>query len=134
LWDVAESHLRAVPPSRDSSSVFHHEAIAARAVAGGAEIKATASRLGVEYREAVRWVTKWRKTGILEPEKMGVKSPLDREAEWLRNLVAGEPDISLSDIREKLAERGVRRSKTSVWNCLERHGIELGGRRKRNAA
>jgi transposase len=102
-----------------------------KAVANGAEIKATAKKLGVGYREAVRWVTKWRASGILEPEKKGKKSPLDREADWLRNLVAGGPDLSLSDIQEKLAERGVRRSQTAIWNCLERNGIELGGRRKR---
>jgi transposase len=105
-----------------------------KAVADGAEIKATAKKLGVGYREAVRWVTKWRDSGVLKPEKHGVKSPLDGEAEWLRNLVAGEPDISLSHIQEMLAERGVRRSQTAIWNCLERNGIELGGRRKRSAA
>jgi transposase len=105
-----------------------------KAVANGAEIKATAGKLGVEHREAVRWVTKWRTTGILEPEKMGVRSPLDGEAEWLRNLVAGEPGISITDIQEKLAARGLRRSETAVRNCLERNGIELGGRRKRKQA
>ncbi len=105
-----------------------------KAVASGAEIKATAKKLGVDYRVAVRWMTKWRATGVLKPEKMGKKSPLDCEVEWLRNLVASEPDISLSHIQEKLAERGVRRSPTAIWNCLERNGIELGGRRRRNAA
>jgi hypothetical protein len=31
---------------------------------------------------------------------MGAKSPLDRHAEWLRDLIAVEPDISLSVIRK----------------------------------
>jgi hypothetical protein len=40
-----------------------------RAVANGAEIKATAKKLGVPYRAAVRWVTRWRTRGLLEPRR-----------------------------------------------------------------
>jgi transposase len=105
-----------------------------KAVANGAEIKATAKKLGVGYREAVRWVTKWKNTGLLEPEKHGKKSPLDQQIEFLRELIAKTPDISLLEIQAALEQRGVKRSQSAVWNCLERHGIELGGRRKRQDA
>jgi transposase len=105
-----------------------------KAVANGAEIKATAKKLGVEYRVAVRWVTKWKSTGLLEPEKHGVKSPLDQQIEFMRELIAKTPDIPLLEIQAALTQRGVKRSQSAVWNCLERHGIELGGRRKRQDA
>jgi transposase len=105
-----------------------------KAVAGGAEIKGTARRLGVPYRKAVRWVTKWRTRGVLEAEKFGVKSPLDKQADWIRQTVARKPKISLGDLKARLAERGIKRSKTAIWNCLERHGIERGGRRREKEA
>jgi len=105
-----------------------------KAVANGAEIKATALKLGVKYREAVRWVTKWRATGLREPEKFGKKSPLDQQVEFIRELIAKTPGISLLEIQAALEGRGFERSESAIWNCLERHGIELGGRRKRQDA
>ena len=102
-----------------------------KAVDHGAEIKATAERLGVPYRQAVRWVMSWRKRGVSAPQKFGVKSPLDMEVGWLRALVSDHPGISLSEIQTRLAEdRGVKRCLTAIWNCLERHKIELAGRRR----
>jgi transposase len=105
-----------------------------KAVANGAETKATAKKLGVGYREAVRWVIKWKSTGLLEPEKFGKKSPLDQQVEFMRELLAKTPEISLLEIQAALDQRGIKRSQSAVWNCLERHGIELGGRRKRQVA
>ena len=105
-----------------------------KAVANGAEIKATAKKLGVGYREAVRWVTKWKSTGLLEPEKHGKKSPLDQQVDFIRELVAKTPGISLLEIQAALKQRNVDRSQSAVWNCMERHSIELGGRRKRQDA
>jgi hypothetical protein len=60
-----------------------------------------------------------------------VKSPLDQQVDFVRQLIAKTPDISLLDIKDALEQRGVKRSPTAIWNCLERHDIEPGGRRKR---
>jgi transposase len=105
-----------------------------KAVANGAEIKATAKKLGVRYREAVRWVRKWKSSGLLEPQKRGQKSPLDQQIDFIRGLVARRPGISLLEIQAALKQRNVDSCQSAVRNCLKRHSIELGGRRKRQDA
>jgi transposase len=102
------------------------------AVAAGAGTKATAEAMDVPYRQAKRWVEAWREAGAVAPRKFGYRSKLDDHEDFLRQLVNEQPKIKLGEIQEELTERGVQCSQTAIWNCLERHGIELGGRRARN--
>lgn len=102
-----------------------------KAISNGAEIKATALRLGVGYRQAVRWVAKWRRDGSVAPDKFGVKSPLDKHVDWIRTIIDSQPDISLGMLQQLLqAHCGIRRSRTAIWNVLERHGIVLDNNRR----
>jgi transposase len=95
------------------------------AVATGAGIKATAEAMGVPYRKAKRWIEVWRKTGAVAPREFGKASKLDAHEDFLRQLVGEQPNTKLAEIHEALVERGVKTSKTSVWNALTRFGIEL---------
>jgi transposase len=95
------------------------------AVATGAGIKATAEAMGVPYRKAKRWIEVWRKTGAVAPRGFGKASKLDAYEDFLRQLVGEQPNTKLAEIHEALVERGVKTSKTSVWNALTRFGIEL---------
>lgn len=103
------------------------------AVAAGARPKATAAAMGLPYRRAKRWVEVWRETGALAERKFGYRSKLDGHEEFLRKLVEERPNIKLDEIRKALCERQVSASPTAIWNALERHGIQLAGRRRRDA-
>jgi transposase len=105
-----------------------------KAVAAGAGPKATAEKMGVPYREAKRWVEVWRETGAVAERKHGYRSKLDDQEDFLRQLVAGQPTIKLAEIHEAVTDRGVKTSKTSVWNALTRFGIALADREGRHAA
>jgi transposase len=96
-----------------------------RAVAAGAGPKATAEAMGLDYRQAKRWLEVWRETGAVAERKFGYRSKLDEHESFLRQLVADRPTIKLAEIHEAITGRGVTTSKTSVWNALERFGIEL---------
>jgi transposase len=104
------------------------------AVAAGGGTKATAKAMDVPYREAKRWVEVWRETGAVAARKFGYRSKLDDHEDFLRQLVVEQPDIKLTEIHESLGERGVTTSKTSVWNALQRFGIELADQNARHAA
>jgi transposase len=104
------------------------------AVAAGAGTKATAEAMGVPYREAKRWVEAWREAGAVAPRKFGYRSKLDDHEGTLRQIVDERPTIKLVEIHEALAERGVKTSKTAVWNALTRFGLGLADRDARHAA
>ena len=59
------------------------------------------------------------------------RSPLEQHKQWLIELVAAEPDLTLEEIRARL--RSERRQKAgigSVWRFFDRHGITF----KKNSA
>lgn len=103
------------------------------AVIAGAGPKATAEAMGLPYRKAKRWVEVWRETGAVAERKFGHRSKLDDHEDFLRKLVDERPNIQLDEIREALRERQVSASPTAIWNALERHGIQLAGRRRPDA-
>ncbi|MCA1411708.1 hypothetical protein I6F30_11230 [Bradyrhizobium sp. NBAIM20] len=96
-----------------------------KAVAGGAGPKAAAEAMSLPYRKAKRWFEVWRETGATAERKFGYRSKLDEHEAFLRDLVARQPTIKLAEIYEAITDRGVKTSKTSVWNALERFGIAL---------
>lgn len=104
------------------------------AVATGAGPKATAEAMGLPYRKAKRWVEVWRKTGAVTERKHGYRSQLDDHEPFLRQLVAAQPTIKLAEVHDALGQRGVKTSKTSIWNALTRFGIALADRDARQAA
>ncbi len=105
-----------------------------KAVAAGAGPKATAEAMGVPYRQAKRWIEVWRETGAVAPRKFGYRSKLDDHESFLRQLVAAQPTIKLAHVHDALGQRGVKASKTAVWNALERFGIGLADRDARQVA
>lgn len=104
------------------------------AVAAGAGPKATAEAMRLPYRKAKRWVEVWRKTGAVAERKHGYRSKLDAQEDFLRELFARRPTIKLADVHEAVTSRGVRTSKTAVWNALLRFGLALADRDARHAA
>ena len=59
------------------------------------------------------------------------RSPLKTFEQWLLDLVADEPDLTLKEIRARLvAEKKLKSGTTSIWRFYERHKITF----KKNSA
>ena len=82
--------------------------------------------LNVGASTAIRWIERWTTTGSVaaKPGTGHSRSPLKAHEQWLLDLVAAEPDLTLDDIRFRL-----RRAKklavgtSSVWRFYDRHEI-----------
>ena len=89
--------------------------------------------LGLGASTAIRWIERWATTGSVAalPGTGHSRSPLEAHRQWLLDLVAAEPDLTLEEIRARLkSERRLKTGTTSVWRFYERHDITF----KKNSA
>lgn len=106
----------------------------ARALGRGMKARAAARWLEVSESTGVKWAARWRETGAIAVQPMGGdnSSRIKGEtAHWVLALVAAEPDLTLAEIRERLAaRRGLSVSVAAVWRFLEGRDLRF----KKNAA
>jgi transposase len=108
----------------------------ARAVAmveSGESAREAARVLDVGASTAIRWIDRWARTGSVEalPNTGHSRSPLKKHQQWLLDLVAAEPDLTLEEIRAQLrCEKKLKVGRTSVWRFYARNGITF----KKNGA
>ncbi len=105
-----------------------------RSVEGGLSSRAAAARFEVSVSSVIRWVRRYRDSGVTEAKQRGgyKASPLDAHKEWLLELIAKEPDITLEEIRRKLPEVKVSAGIGSIWRFYDRHGISFKKNRTRH--
>lgn len=99
----------------------------------GESAREAARVLNIGASTAIRWIERWTTTGSVEakPGTGHCRSPLNKHEQWLLDLVAAEPDLTLDDIRVRLGR--VKRLKvgtTSIWRFFDRHQITF----KKNSA
>jgi len=102
-------------------------------VEDGESRREAARVLGVGAATAIRWLERWTTTGSVAalPGTGHRRSPLEAHRQWLLDLVAREPDLTLEEIRARLkSEKRLTSGTTSVWRFYERHDITF----KKNAA
>jgi transposase len=75
---------------------------------------------------------RWRQHGDVSPgsSRGRIRSPLHPHRSWLLKLVAAQPDLTLSEIQQRLAGRGVAIGIGSIWRFFAREGVSF----KKNAA
>ena len=102
------------------------------AVAEGCSRRAAAKRFAVSASSSIRWVGLHAQTGSVSRRPSGRKSrsPLAPHAAWLLELVEQEPDLTLAEMVERLAEHGVRTTDSSVDRFFKRHAVTF----KKNSA
>ena len=67
----------------------------------------------------------------LERFPLDVTQPLEAHEQWLLDLVAAEPDLTLEEIRARLrSEKKLKAGTTSIWRFYDRHAITF----KKNSA
>jgi transposase len=95
-----------------------------RAVETGASCHEAAAAFDVSPSSAIRWIARWRQTGSVAAKPMGGKrSKLDIHKDWLLDLIADQPDLTLEEVRGRLRARGIAVSASSVWRFFARHNI-----------
>ena len=102
-------------------------------VEDGESRREAARVLGLGASTAIRWIERWTTTGSVAalPGTGHSRSPLETHRQWLLDLVAAEPDLTLEEIRARLkSERRLKTGTTSVWRFYERHDITF----KKNSA
>ena len=98
----------------------------------GSSARAAGRRFGVSASSAIQLVSRWRKTGSYAPGQVGgqKRRKLADHEDWLHETMARKPDITLSELRYRLAGLGIKISLESINDTL--HG--LGYRFKKNRA
>jgi transposase len=102
-------------------------------VEGGESAREAGRLLDVGASTAIRCIDRWRTTGSVDakPGTGHSRSPLEKHKQWLLDLVAAEPDLTLDEIRVRL--RSVKKRKAgigSIWRFYDRHRITF----KKNSA
>ena len=102
------------------------------AVRSGSSARAAARRFGVSASSAINLVGRWRETGSYAPGQVGgqKRRKLAGREDWLQEVMASEPDITLSELRDRLAAKGIAISRQSINDTLH----ALGYRYKKNRA
>jgi len=97
-----------------------------RAVDEGASRREAAARFGVSAASAVRWCALARDRGDVSARPQGGdrrSHHLEAHAGQIGKLLAETPDQTLMELRDALAERGVRTTHTSLWRFFRRHAV-----------
>ena len=103
-----------------------------RAVEAGQSCRSVALRFGVAPSSAIKWVERWRTRGDVTPgsSRGRIRSPLHGYRQWLLDLASSEPEVTLAEVRDRLAGQGLITSEASIWRFFTREGISF----KKNAA
>ncbi len=102
------------------------------AARSGSSARAAARRFGVSASSAIVLFSRWRETGSYAPGQVGgqKRRKLAGQEDWLHEVMASEPDITLSELRDRLATKGISISRQSINDTLH----ALGYRYKKNRA
>lgn len=109
------------------------------AIEDGVSTREAARRFRIGISTAGNWYRRYRETGEMQARKQGQpsRSKLDAHEAFILGLIEDAPDITLAEIRERLATKhGVRAAPSTVWLFLDRRGITFkkDGARRRAAA
>ena len=98
------------------------------AIEGGLSCRAAAQRFGVSASSAIRWRAMERREGDIRPKRQGGdrhSQRIEAHAELILSAVAARSDITLSELREQLRERGVAVTVAvaTLWRFFKRRKI-----------
>ena len=103
------------------------------AIDGGLSRRRAAAQFDVSAASAVRWSERQRESGDVAPERQGGdrrSHRIEAHAQLIMDAVEATPDITLAELREKLAAHGILASIASLWRFFDRRKITLKKRRR----
>jgi transposase len=86
---------------------------------------------------AIRWARRWKETGSVaaKPGTGKSRSPLAAHRQWLLDLVARDPDLTLEEVRDRLIDvHGLVSSQSAICRFYLRHKISFKKNRARRRA
>ena len=97
----------------------------------GLSRRRAAARFGVSYSAAIDWVKRHRRTGSLEPGRIGGHRPKQISGEWREWLLARcrEADFTLRGLVAELADRGLQVDYHTMWTFVHAEGLSHKKRR-----
>lgn len=108
-----------------------------RQIEAGESVRRVASSFAVSPSFVVKLVQAWRRRGSVAALPQGGdrrSAAIERHREWLLQLVAETPDLTLEEIRARLGERGLPAAISTIWRFFDRHGISFKKNRARRRA
>ena len=96
-----------------------------RAVENGASRRATAAKFEVSISFVVKLMQRWQRYGTVQPERVGgaKRSVLAAHGARVRALLAAEPDLTIAELRQRLAADGIGVSRSGLGRFLLAHGL-----------
>jgi transposase len=108
---------------------------AIESVEGGASRHEAAERFEVSPSTVINWLRRWRDHGNAAALPSGGSiSRLEQHAEWLLNLVAQTPDLTLDEVVTAKAKRRIGGSRSAVSRFYIRHNITFKKKSARHGA
>lgn len=100
-------------------------------ILSGMKYREAAERFAVSVASVSRWLELHRRAGTVAPEPFGGRktSTLAPHENKIRALVAGEPDLTLDAMVERLAADGIQTRRTTLHRYLQKLGLTLKKRR-----
>jgi transposase len=96
------------------------------AIDGGLSCRQAAARFGVSASSAIRWQALRRAGGDARPQPQGgdrLSRKTEAHAALIHTALAEAPDITLPELKTRLAEQGAQVSVTALWRFCRRHRI-----------
>ena len=96
-----------------------------RAVEAGASRRATAAKFAVSPSCVVKLLQRWRRQGTLEPDPPGGgrRAKLANQAKRVDALLAATPDITIAELKARLAADGIEVSPSAISRFLKACGL-----------
>jgi len=112
-------------------SIDLRERVVGAVIKGGLSRHQAAAQFGVGVSTAILWVQRFRKTGSVEPDKIGGYRPkkiAGRHREWLVQRCR-RADFTIRGLVTELAERGLKVDYRTVWEFV--HAEKLSYKKRR---
>ena len=102
-----------------------------RAVDAGGSRRSVAGQFAVSVSCVIKLVQRWRRTGTVAPGQMGgwKEHALAEHEDLVRAVLVAAPDLTLDELREALARKGIHIGRSSVRRFLVARGLTLKKRR-----
>ena len=103
------------------------------AIDAGLSCRQAAARFGVSASSAIRWQGMRREGGDARPKPQGgdrLSRRTEAHADLIHAALAEVPDITLPELKTRLAEQGAQVSVSALWRFCRRHKITRKKRRR----
>jgi transposase len=107
-----------------------------RAIEGGLSRRVAAAKFDVSIASAVRWYQRFKRQGDVRPAPIGGDRTIhhiEAHAARIIGWIEENKDITIKEIREKLAGVGHPFSHGAVWRLLDRHDYTFKKRQRMQA-